>query len=217
MPALIARLRALDDFCKAATLQRPDGVHYERHRRHRRPRNSGQPRQSNRRGRRRARKRRHGPRRGPVRRQHGRARGGRAARWRQGALWRQRACAPPAPMSRARSSTRSAAWTRTIRSSLDEIMIELDGTPNKSRLGANAILAVSLALAKAAAADLGVPLYRYVGGVYRPHPAGADDEHRERRQARGQPDRHPGVYGPAGGRCPRSPTRSGSGRKSSRR
>jgi enolase len=49
---------------------------------------------------------------------------------------------------------------------LDDIMIDLDGTPNKARLGANAILAVSLALAKAAAADLGLPLYRYVGGVF---------------------------------------------------
>ncbi len=49
---------------------------------------------------------------------------------------------------------------------LDDIMIDLDGTPNKSRLGANAILAVSLAAAKAAAVDLGVPLYRHVGGVF---------------------------------------------------
>ena len=49
---------------------------------------------------------------------------------------------------------------------IDEIMIELDGTPNKARLGANAILAVSLACAKAAAEDSGVPLYRHVGGVY---------------------------------------------------
>ena len=49
---------------------------------------------------------------------------------------------------------------------IDEIMIELDGTPNKSRLGANAMLAVSLAVAKAAAEDLGLPLYRYVGGVF---------------------------------------------------
>jgi enolase len=49
---------------------------------------------------------------------------------------------------------------------IDEIMIELDGTPNKARLGANAILAVSLACAKAAAEDNGVPLYRHVGGVY---------------------------------------------------
>ena len=49
---------------------------------------------------------------------------------------------------------------------LDEIMIDLDGTPNKARLGANALLAVSLALAKASAAELEVPLYRYVGGTY---------------------------------------------------
>jgi enolase len=48
---------------------------------------------------------------------------------------------------------------------IDNIMIDLDGTPNKSRLGANAILGVSLALAKAAAADNGLPLYRYIGGV----------------------------------------------------
>jgi len=48
---------------------------------------------------------------------------------------------------------------------IDQTMIELDGTPNKSRLGANAILGVSLATAKAAAASRGLPLYRYVGGV----------------------------------------------------
>jgi len=48
---------------------------------------------------------------------------------------------------------------------IDNIMIDLDGTPNKARLGANAILGVSLALAKAAAEDNGMPLYRYVGGV----------------------------------------------------
>lgn len=48
---------------------------------------------------------------------------------------------------------------------IDQIMIDLDGTPNKSKLGANAILGVSLAAAKAAAAELGLPLYRYVGGV----------------------------------------------------
>lgn len=47
---------------------------------------------------------------------------------------------------------------------LDHIMIELDGTPNKARLGANAILSVSLAAAKAAAAAKGLPLYRYLGG-----------------------------------------------------
>lgn len=48
---------------------------------------------------------------------------------------------------------------------IDQIMIELDGTKNKSSLGANAILGVSLAAAKAAANELGLPLYRYVGGV----------------------------------------------------
>ncbi len=48
---------------------------------------------------------------------------------------------------------------------LDDVMIALDGTPNKARLGANAILGVSLALAKTAALDSGLPLYRYVGGA----------------------------------------------------
>ena len=48
---------------------------------------------------------------------------------------------------------------------IDQIMIQLDGTPNKSRLGANAILAVSLAAAKAAAASQGIGLYRYIGGA----------------------------------------------------
>ena len=49
---------------------------------------------------------------------------------------------------------------------IDEILIELDGTPNKANLGANAILGTSLAVAKAAAASIGLPLYRYLGGVY---------------------------------------------------
>ncbi|MFD0860753.1 phosphopyruvate hydratase [Sungkyunkwania multivorans] len=48
---------------------------------------------------------------------------------------------------------------------IDKVMIDLDGTPNKSKLGANAILGVSLAVAKAAANELNMPLYRYVGGV----------------------------------------------------
>ncbi|MGH6969031.1 MAG: phosphopyruvate hydratase, partial [Stellaceae bacterium] len=48
---------------------------------------------------------------------------------------------------------------------LDRALIDLDGTPNKARLGANAILGVSLACAKAAASELGQPLYRYIGGV----------------------------------------------------
>jgi enolase len=48
---------------------------------------------------------------------------------------------------------------------IDQAMIDLDGTPNKSKLGANAILAVSMAVAKAAAEEAGLPLYRYVGGT----------------------------------------------------
>ena len=49
---------------------------------------------------------------------------------------------------------------------IDQTLIALDGTPNKARLGANAILGVSLAVAKAAAMECGLPLYRYIGGVY---------------------------------------------------
>jgi len=49
---------------------------------------------------------------------------------------------------------------------IDRLLVELDGTPNKGRLGANAILGVSLACAKAAAAEASLPLYRYVGGVF---------------------------------------------------
>ncbi len=48
---------------------------------------------------------------------------------------------------------------------IDELLIELDGTPNKSKLGANAILGVSMAVARAAADSLGMPLYRYLGGT----------------------------------------------------
>jgi enolase len=48
---------------------------------------------------------------------------------------------------------------------VDKKMIEIDGTPNKGRLGANAILGVSMAVAKAAAANAGLSLYQYLGGV----------------------------------------------------
>jgi enolase len=57
-------------------------------------------------------------------------------------------------------------WDATDQKAIDTEMIALDGTPNKSKFGANAILGVSLAVAKAAAAALGLPLYRYIGGVY---------------------------------------------------
>ncbi len=57
-------------------------------------------------------------------------------------------------------------WDATEQRELDLSLLALDGTPNKERLGANAILGVSLATAKAAAESLGLPLYRYLGGVH---------------------------------------------------
>ena len=71
----------------------------------------------------------------------------------------------------------------------------------QGRLGANAILGVSLAVAKAAAEASGLPLYRYVGGTERPCPAGADDEHHQWRRACRQPDRLPGIHDHAGRRA----------------
>lgn len=57
-------------------------------------------------------------------------------------------------------------WDATDQKAIDMELLALDGTPNKSKFGANAILGVSLAVAKAAASGLGLPLYRYIGGVY---------------------------------------------------
>jgi enolase len=57
-------------------------------------------------------------------------------------------------------------WDAVEQKAIDAALIELDGTPNKSKLGANAMLGTSLAVAKAAANTLGLPLYRYIGGVY---------------------------------------------------
>jgi enolase len=57
-------------------------------------------------------------------------------------------------------------WDATDQKAIDNELITIDGTPNKSKLGANAILGVSLAVAKAAANSLSLPLYRYLGGVY---------------------------------------------------
>ena len=88
---------------------------------------------------------------------------------------------------------------------IDQTMIELDGTPNKARLGANAILGVSLAVAKAAADRSGpaaLPLCRRRLGA---RPAGADDEHRQWRRACRQSDRLPGIHGDAGRRARPSP------------
>ncbi len=57
-------------------------------------------------------------------------------------------------------------WDAAEQKAIDTALIELDGTPTKTKLGANAILGTSLAVAKAAASSLGLPLYRYIGGVY---------------------------------------------------
>ncbi len=80
---------------------------------------------------------------------------------------------------------------------IDRMMIDLDGTPNKAKLGANAILGVSMAVARAAAMAAELPLYAYLGGAGRHAPARADDEHSERRQARRQQRGLPGVHGHA--------------------
>src|SRR4030042_6323472 len=68
----------------------------------------------------------------------------------------------------------------TAQEELDKLMIELDGTPNKGKLGANAILGVSLAAAKAAADSAGIPLYRYLGGCN----ANRSEEHTSELQSR---------------------------------
>ena len=64
-----------------------------------------------------------------------------------------------------RSARRSSASTRSIRPRSTSVLLEADGTPNKSKLGANAILGVSMAVARAAADAVGLPLWRYLGGA----------------------------------------------------
>ena len=80
---------------------------------------------------------------------------------------------------------------------IDRLMIDLDGTENKSRLGANAILAVSMAVARAAAQETGLPLYRYFGCG---DASRSDDERDQRRRAREQQPRPAGIHDCSGGR-----------------
>lgn len=77
---------------------------------------------------------------------------------------------------------------------IDKTMVLLDGTDNKSRLGANAILSVSMACARAAAHELHMPLYRYLGGGFCEYAAAADDEYIKRRCPCGQPTGFSGIY-----------------------
>ena len=69
---------------------------------------------------------------------------------------------------------------------VDQALIDLDGSPNKSRLGANALLGVSSRSPRAAAESAELPLFRYVGGPNAPRPPRPDDEHPQRRRARGR-------------------------------
>ena len=101
----------------------------------------------------------------------------------------------------AKSSTPCAGLDAEDQVKIDRAMIALDGTPNKARLGANAILGVSLAVAKAAANAANLPLYRYVGGAKANTLAGADDEHHQWRRACRQSHRLPGIHDHAGGRA----------------
>ena len=84
---------------------------------------------------------------------------------------------------------------------IDETMIELDNTKNKSKLGANAILGVSLAVAKAAAEASGLPLYRYIGGTMARVLPTPHDERRQWRRPCRQSDRLSGVHDHAGRRA----------------
>ena len=136
----------------------------------------------------------------PSRRLDGRPRGGRAARRRQGALRRQGRPDAPSPTSPTRIGPELLGLDAADQAGIDALLIELDGTPNKGELGANAILGVSLACAHAAAASYDLPLYRYLGGVGGADPAGPDVQHPQRRQARPGLDRLPGVHGHAGRR-----------------
>ncbi len=76
-----------------------------------------------------------------------------------------RACSTPSPTSTTRSTTPWSGFDALDQRDIDRVLLDLDGTDNKGRLGANAILGVSLAVARAAADELGLPLYRYVGGA----------------------------------------------------
>jgi enolase len=85
---------------------------------------------------------------------------------------------------------------------VDRAMLALDGTPNKGKLGANAILGVSMAVARAAAGAGNLPLFRYLGGQGRLPAAGADVQHPQRRRARQLAGHRPaGVHDRAGGRA----------------
>ena len=106
-----------------------------------------------------------GPRHCSQRRFHRRARGRGTSRWRQVALPGQGRAQGRGQRKRRDRSGISWTWMPRARAEIDAKMIELDGTENKGKLGANAILAVSMAAARAVADYYDLPLYRYLGGV----------------------------------------------------
>ena len=115
-----------------------------------------------------------------VRRLHGRARGGRAAR-RRSAGYLGKGVLRAVGNVAAALGPAVKGIDAGDQAAVDATLIELDGSPSKSALGANALLGVSLAVAKAAATDAGVSLYRSLGGEEAVLP-GADDERRQRRR-----------------------------------
>ena len=158
-----------------------------------RPRDPGLPRQPHRRGRGRARRRHRRRAAVPSGASTGAVRGRRAARRRRlryGGKGVEKAVAAVNETIGDAIVGFDADEQRLV----DQVMIDLDGTPNKAKLGANAILGVSLAVAKAAAESrrpAAVPLRRR---PERAPAAGADDEHPQRRRARRQQRRRPGVH-----------------------
>ena len=152
-----------------------------------------------------------------LRRLDRRARGGRAARRRQDALPRQGRRSRRSTPSTARSSMRLPAWTPRTSARIDAALIKLDGTPNKSRLGANAILGVSLAVRQGGGRSRAACRSTATSAARRAPAAGADDEHHQRRRACRQPDRHPGVHDHAGRRARRARTPCAWARRSSTR
>ena len=82
----------------------------------------------------------------------------------------------------------------TDQAGIDKKMIDLDGTKTKSNLGANAILGVSLAVAKAAASYHGLPLYRYIGGANAVTLAGSNDEYHQWRISFRCSNSFPGIH-----------------------
>ena len=77
---------------------------------------------------------------------------------------------------------------------IDRLLLEADGTENKGKLGANAILGVSMAVARAAANGLRMPLYRYLGGIHASVLPCSHDEHSKRRKTRGQYSGFAGIH-----------------------